>query len=489
MNKAQKQVAKSQLKKEKDVIDELKQIYEEAIGEIEENIQLLMANSMTQSKIYQIEYQKQLKNQLDAILTKMNAGQYQSVDQYIRECYQDGWIGAFYEIKDQGIPIIAPIDQEAVIKAVSLDSKLSKPLYEQMGINVQELKKSVSVTVSRGLSSGQTYQDISRNLNNQMNIGLNKSIRIARTEGHRVTSEATMDAMKRAKEKGADIVKQWDSTQDRKTRPSHQRVDGEIREMDEAFSNGLMFPGDPSGTAAEVVNCRCVLLQRARWALDEEELKTLKERAEYFGLDKTETFEEFRKKYLNAMEQEKASKNMSYAVDSKIINSREYADKFNEITDDPELKREMLKNAKEMLRHRSGQNGEDLYLYNVSTKKWVKSTTGKEAGTPEYTQEILDAIAKARPEELISFHNHPSSMPPSDSDINSATINKYLKGYSFCHDGKIFEYSGSLETINEAVYNQRVAKFKKDGYNEFDAQLKTIEYLSEMYGFSFREVK
>ena len=60
-----------------------------------------------------------------------------------------------------------------------------------------------------------------------------------------------------------------------------------------------MFPGDPDGNAAEVVNCRCVALTRARWALDEAELQTLKDRAEYFGLDKTDSFEEYREKYLD----------------------------------------------------------------------------------------------------------------------------------------------------------------------------------------------
>lgn len=85
-----------------------------------------------------------------------------------------------------------------------------------------------------------------------------------------------------------------------RTRESHRRVDGEIRELDEKFSNGLMFPGDPNGSAAEVVNCRCTSNTRARWALDEAELQTLKERAEYFGLDKTKNFEEYREKYLTA---------------------------------------------------------------------------------------------------------------------------------------------------------------------------------------------
>lgn len=40
------------------------------------------------------------------------------------------------------------------------------------------------------------------------------------------------------------------------------------------------------------------MLQRARWALDEDELETLKERAAYFGLDKGKNFADFKEKYL-----------------------------------------------------------------------------------------------------------------------------------------------------------------------------------------------
>ena len=36
------------------------------------------------------------------------------------------------------------------------------------------------------------------------------------------------------------------------------------------------------------------------------ELETLKERAEYFGLDKTEDFEDFKKKYLKAADESDA---------------------------------------------------------------------------------------------------------------------------------------------------------------------------------------
>ena len=35
------------------------------------------------------------------------------------------------------------------------------------------------------------------------------------------------------------------------------------------------------------INCRCAVFQRARWALDQDELETLKERAKYYGLNKS----------------------------------------------------------------------------------------------------------------------------------------------------------------------------------------------------------
>lgn len=58
-----------------------------------------------------------------------------------------------------------------------------------------------------------------------------------------------------------------------------------------------MAPGQ-FGVAKEDIHCRCTMLTRARSALDEEELKTLKERAEYLRLDKVKDFGEFKSKYL-----------------------------------------------------------------------------------------------------------------------------------------------------------------------------------------------
>lgn len=261
-----------------------------------------MLQSQKRSKIYQQNYQRALQGQVSGILDKMHGDNYGTIDKYLNGCYETGYVGTMYSIAGQGVPLVIPVDQAAAVKAVLTDSKVSNGLYNALGVNVKKLKKTITQEISRGIASSLPYSDIARNISSVSKAPLSRAKTIARTEGHRIQQTSARDAQYAAKKKGADVVKQWDAALDGQTRDSHARVDGEIRELDEKFSNGLKYPGDPSGGAAEVVNCRCTANTRARWALDDEELQTLKERAEYFGLDKTENFEDFKQKYLKAAE-------------------------------------------------------------------------------------------------------------------------------------------------------------------------------------------
>ena len=65
---------------------------------------------------------------------------------------------------------------------------------------------------------------------------------------------------KRGKNMGIDIMRVWMATKDDRTRNSHKEIDGEKRPVGKAFSNGCMFPGDPSARPAEVYNCRCTFV-------------------------------------------------------------------------------------------------------------------------------------------------------------------------------------------------------------------------------------
>ena len=72
--------------------------------------------------------------------------------------------------------------------------------------------------------------------------------------------------MRQAVDSGAvsrqDVRKVWVATKDKRTRDTHAALDGESMGIDQPFSNGLQYPGDPNGPPEEVINCRCAMLMR-----------------------------------------------------------------------------------------------------------------------------------------------------------------------------------------------------------------------------------
>ena len=277
MNSRQKQVQMSLLKNEKAVIKQLEQSYQNAIADIDKYILQLLARKDTenlQSIIYQIKYQEAIKKELESYLKVLHSKNFNTVDEYLKECYEQAHIGTLFDLQGQGIPLILPLDQEQMISAITLNSKLSAPLYNALGYNVDALKLDVLREISRGIAQGLSYQEMARNLKNVTNVDYNKTLRIAKTEGHRIQQEATYNVQKRAIAKGAKVVKQWDSTLDGKTRPTHRALDGQIVGVDEYFKSEsgykALYPGN-FGIPSEDCNCRCCLLQRAEWALSDEE--------------------------------------------------------------------------------------------------------------------------------------------------------------------------------------------------------------------------
>lgn len=317
MNKAQKEVQKASLADEKRTIRELKQVYKKAKEDVEERIRHLSSRTdmeNIQSIIYQKRYQEALKKQIDDVLDKLNTGQFDTISEYLNTCYETGYVGTMYDLQHQGIPITVPINQKKVVTAIQTDTKLSSrkykgnPLKGRLAEDVDHLKTVIRAELSRSVANGASWNEvavkIAKGMNNPFDKAYRNALLIARTEGHRVQQTAQLEACQTAKDKGADVVKQWDATLDGKTRPAHREADGQIRELDEEFDVGGEKMKAPAvgGSAKNVCNCRCGLLQRARWALDEAELKTLQERAEFFGLDKSESFEDFKQKYLQLPE-------------------------------------------------------------------------------------------------------------------------------------------------------------------------------------------
>lgn len=479
MTKEQKAVLQSQLNREKRTLNELKQVYRQALMDCEKKIMELSARTdleNLQSIIYQTRYQEAIRQQLEGILTALQSDSYSTVSDYLSRCYQDGYIGVMYDLHGQDIPLIMPIDQKAVVRAIQTDSKISKGLYNRLGEDVGKLKTSIREEVSRGIAAGFTWNEVAKKLaksfkTTEFSKAYNNAMRIVRTEGHRIQIQSAMDAQQLAKDHGADIVKQWDATLDDRTRETHRMLDGQIRELDEPFEVGGMQADAPGmfGIAAQDCNCRCALLQRARWELDEDELNTLKERAEFFGLDKTKDFGEFKEKYLQACEKEKSKPKYLYldtVIHKKIIESSDYRKRFNQISNSDRANRAAWKLSKEMLKHRSGTRYEDIAFINYATGKSKINKGYHKENTAKPNKPMMEMLNNSKPNTIIAIHNHPGSSVPSLADLMVCLKREYKFGLVACHDGKIYKYSVDKSRFNPVILDAALDKLQVQGYNE-----------------------
>ena len=380
MNKRNKDVEATKLRREDQVLKDLRREYNEAAKHVKEKIKTLAEREQSKSVIYQKKYQEQLLNQINSALNSLDT--VNTVSDYLKDSYYNGFMGALYDIQGQGIPIIVPFDQNALTKMISTTSdniKLSKKLYT----HVTALKNRVRKEVSIGIAAGEMYDQVAARIDRAANIGFNNAYRIARTEGHRVSQASALEAMQAAKDSGADVVKQWDSTLDGRTRKEHRKLDGQIRELDEQFSvsgRKAMHPGG-FGRPEQDINCRCTVLQRAKWALDQDELDELKRRADFFELDKSKDFADFKKKYMKAAKEiEKAEEKAKETVKNGLLSADNFPKEFltgaakkrterlAEYINNLEENREGMRNLLGDLPEYKAANSKMLKLYNNMNK-------------------------------------------------------------------------------------------------------------------------
>jgi len=111
---------------------------------------------------------------------------------------------------------------------------------------------------SESLDAGESRQElIGRIEETYGEISKSRAEMIARTEVHGVTQYGTSQGYKQA---GLPIkIWVWAPGTRGGMRDAHRAMDGEEKPLESAFSNGLMFPGDYSGGADDVINCQCFI--------------------------------------------------------------------------------------------------------------------------------------------------------------------------------------------------------------------------------------
>lgn len=155
-------------------------------------------------------------------------------------------------------------DRLEILKARGLDS------FAQISSTTTD---AIVDRVQKGAENNKTVLEITQEIGKYFKeVGASRAETIARTETLSAVSIGQAAQMENSAEVIPGLKKVWINAGDERVRgnPSgiypnshanHWKLQGQVRDHDKEFSNGLMYPRDSSsGKAAEVINCRCTVL-------------------------------------------------------------------------------------------------------------------------------------------------------------------------------------------------------------------------------------
>lgn len=114
-----------------------------------------------------------------------------------------------------------------------------------------------------GYDAGESVQQLAARVRTFANdFSEARALTIARTEVVAAANQGSLAQVQLAGFSDLEAEKRWLATDDARTRPEHLKADGQVVGLSQAFHVGgeyLQFPGDPTGRADNVINCRCSL--------------------------------------------------------------------------------------------------------------------------------------------------------------------------------------------------------------------------------------
>lgn len=169
------------------------------------------------------------------------------------------------------IDLAEPIEINLASERVArfLDAQVNRAIIVPDGTTAQALRESLA----EGVRAGESLGDLIARVRSVFSSRQSMAVTIARTETipgfNLATQEAWLDS-------GVVEDQEWLTARDAAVRPDHADADGQRVRIDAEFIVGgesLAYPGDPSGSAGNVINCRCTTLPvvseeaaaQARW--------------------------------------------------------------------------------------------------------------------------------------------------------------------------------------------------------------------------------
>lgn len=176
-----------------------------------------------------------------------------------------------------------------------------------------------------------------------------------------------------------------------------------------------------------------------------------------------------------------------YGVNWKIVKSKEYTERFSNLSDNPQANILAAQRSRNALSNRDRKNTEELYAISLTTGKDVSSITNQHIpfGVKK-TDKVISDIARAekRGEKVLLIHNHPQGLTPSLADLNELFSHNNTVGITVGHNGSIYYYSKPSRMVTELDF--AVAFKKNKMYNGVEQYERAMMELARQLEFDFK---
>ena len=246
---------------EQALADELSALYDDAAKYLVDKAKNFVSKYENGTQ-WDTEALNALIKQLTAQIAKTNADAVAAINGYAPIVAAEQANFAEYAIEDGTTlnPSFTLLNQDTVLRLIKDSPAVLPKAKAKIDKNKRWNTPKLRSALTHAIVQGDSIPKLSKKV--EEICGSNKAIstRNARTMMTGARNAGTLAAYVRAEQNGVHIQKQWMAALDERTRVSHRHLDGEIKPVKEKFSNGLMHPGDTSGSPAEVYNCRCTMV-------------------------------------------------------------------------------------------------------------------------------------------------------------------------------------------------------------------------------------
>nr|DAS01762.1 MAG TPA: minor capsid protein [Caudoviricetes sp.] len=295
--------------REEKTVNQLKKLYKRLIKDLQSHLGTVYAKYSDENGV--LTYARLHKDALDArllqeVASKMNdvtQAEKKLITELVEQTYSNVYSGMVQAV-DKAVDdkdLVTTFAQVQSARPQALRAAVNNPVHgltlsAQLEKNRANIIYGIQQAVGIGLSVGDRYDTMAKRVQKTL-IGDDgaggsyaKSIRIVRTEAHRVREQGNQDAAKelnnRLEPEGFEMVKTWHTMKDERVRPNvsrknkkgwkysigngkynHVKMEGQSVLVNEPFTlpSGAtaMSPG-MSGIAGEDINCRCFVSYEVR---------------------------------------------------------------------------------------------------------------------------------------------------------------------------------------------------------------------------------